>query len=368
MTVTTSAPTVPDDAESALVERLFHATIGALELYSVYLGNRLGLYGVLADGRRRTAADLARDAGIAPRYAREWLEQQAVAGLVHVDDAGHLPDARGYTLPAAHAAVLAAADHPSHVAPFAPMLVGIAAALPEVAEAYRTGHGVPFAAYGDDLRDGQGAINRPAFEHDLATSWLPAAPDLHERLLEDPPARVVELGCGQGWASLALATAYPRAQVLGIDLDEASIADALANARAKGLDARVRFECRDASSVTAEGPVDLVLMVEVLHDVGRPVEVLRAARDLLAPGGSVLVVDERVAETFQAPGDAVERMMYGWSVTHCLPAGLADEPSDGTGTVLRPAAVRAMAADAGFALVEVLPVDNDLFRFYRLRS
>jgi 2-polyprenyl-3-methyl-5-hydroxy-6-metoxy-1,4-benzoquinol methylase len=369
---TQAAPTSGGDpgaqAEAALVDRLFEATIGTLELFSVYLGSRLGLYATLADGRARTAPELARDAGIAPRYAREWLEQQAVAGFLEVDDTAKGPDDRAYTLPPAHANVVAAVEHPSYVAPFAPMLAGIASALPAVVEAYRTGEGVPFAAYGPDLRDGQGAINRPAFVHDLASSWIPAAPDVHERLQAGPPARVVEVGCGQGWASIALAAAYPNAQVVGIDLDEASIADARANAAAQGMAGRVRFECGDAASIAADGPVDLVFMVEVLHDVGRPVEVLAAVRTLLAPGGSVIVVDERVADTFQAPGDPIERMMYGWSITHCLPAGISDQPSHGTGTVLRPDAVRAFAREAGFADVEMLPVENDLFRFYRLRA
>ena len=80
----------------------------------------------------------------------------------------------------------------------------------------------------------------------------------------------------------------------------------------------------------------------------------------------MLVVDEKVAETFTAPGDEVERMMYGWSVTHCLPTQLAEQPSAALGTVMRAGAVRELAADAGFSRVDVLPVDNDFFRLYRL--
>ena len=84
------------------------------------------------------------------------------------------------------------------------------------------------------------------------------------------------------------------------------------------------------------------------------------------PGGAVLVVDERVAETFTAPGDEVERMMYGWSVTHCLPTQLAEQPSAALGTVMRADTVRELAAAAGYAGVDVLAVDNDFFRLYRL--
>jgi hypothetical protein len=100
--------------------------------------------------------------------------------------------------------------------------------------------------------------------------------------------------------------------------------------------------------------------------MSRPVDALRTARGLLADGGAVLVMDERVAETFTAPGDTIERMMYGFSVLCCLPTGLAEQPSAGTGTVMRPATLRRYALEAGFSDVEILPIANDLFRFYRL--
>ena len=93
--------------------------------------------------------------------------------------------------------------------------------------------------------------------------------------------------------------------------------------------------------------------------MSRPVATLVAARETLARGGSVLVADERVAETFAAPGDPIERVMYGWSVVHCLPVAMAEQPSAALGTVLRESTVRALAEEAGFASLEVLPVEND---------
>ena len=102
--------------------------------------------------------------------------------------------------------------------------------------------------------------------------------------------------------------------------------------------------------------------------MANPVPVLRAIRESLANGGSLIVVDERVAERFTAPGDDLERFMYGWSITTCLPDGRSRMPSVATGTVMRPDTLRAYASEAGFGSVEVLPVENDFFRFYRLRS
>jgi len=357
--------TTPDPTD-ALAERLFAATLGALELFSVYLGVELGLYRTLDTHGPCTPVELAARADIAPRYAREWLEQQAVAGLLEVQDPSAPADGRRYALAPDHAHVLAQPEHPAHVAPFAHMLAGIGGVLPEVARAYRTGGGVPYADYGQAFRHGQGHINRPAFTHELPREWLTAMPDVLARLESARHPRVADLGCGQGFSTLAVAQAFLDAHVDGLDADPGSIADARAHAAEAGLDGRVRFLTADAATLAAHGPYDLVLILEALHDMADPVGALHAARAALTAGGTVLVVDEKVADSFDAPGDEVERMMYGWSVTHCLPTQLAEQPSAALGTVLRSPTVRELAEQAGYSSVGVLPVENDFFRLYRL--
>ena len=354
--------TLTVDRTDALAERLAGATLGALELFSVYLGVELGLYRALERHGALTPDELAARAGVAPRYAREWLEQQAVAGLLEVEDAA----ARRCALAPDHARVLARAGDPAHVAPFAHMLAGIGGVLPRVADAYRTGGGVPYEAYGTEFRHGQGHINRPAFTHELPAEWLDAMPDVAARLRAQPAARVADVGCGQGWSSVAVAAAFPHARVDGVDLDPGSIADARRHAAEAGVQDRVRFTEGDAAAL-AGGPYDLVMILETLHDLARPVDALRAARAAVAPGGAVLVVDERVADGFAAPGDDVERMMYGWSVTHCLPTQMVEQPTAALGTVLRAETVRECGLEAGYAAVDVLPVENEFLRLYRLR-
>jgi 2-polyprenyl-3-methyl-5-hydroxy-6-metoxy-1,4-benzoquinol methylase len=350
----------------ALAARLIDSTVGTLELFSVYLGVELGLYRALDGGEPLTQKELAASAGIAERYAREWLEQQAVAGLLDVDDVDAAPENRRYRLPAEHARVLAHPDDLLHAAPFAHLLVGIGGVLPRVAEAYRAGGGVPYTAYGEAFRYGQGHVNRPAFTHELPGEWLLAMPDVVARLEAAARPRIADLGCGQGWSTIAVAAAFPNAAVDGIDVDHASVVDARRHAAAAGLNGRVRFIESDAAGLVTEGPYDLVLILEALHDFADPVAALLSTRAALAGDGVVLVVDEKVAEAFTAPGDDVERMMYGWSVTHCLPTQLVEQPSAALGTALRPETVRALAHEAGYSRFEVLPVDNDFFRFYRL--
>ena len=349
----------------ALTTRLIESTIHALELFGIHLGKELGLYAALQSRGPLTAPELASAAGIALRYAREWLEQQAVAGLLDVSGASGAADERRYSLPPEHANVLVTEDHPSHLAPLAQMVAGIGGALDRVVEAYRTGDGVPYPLYGAAFRRGQAGINRPAFVSDLVKTWIPSAPDIH-RALETSRLRVADVGCGAGWSTTAIARAYPDADVIGFDSDDASVHDARELAAAEGV--AVRFECRDAVSLADEGPFDLVLVLEALHDMSRPREVLAALRDTLTPGGSVLVADEKVADHFHAPGDDLERLMYGWSIVHCLPVSLAEQPSAAIGTVIREDTVRALARAAGFAQVDVLPVDAGFFRLYRLRG
>jgi 2-polyprenyl-3-methyl-5-hydroxy-6-metoxy-1,4-benzoquinol methylase len=351
-------------AEEALTSRLLQSTTQALELYGIYLGKELGLYDALKSGRRVTPPELADAAGIAPRYAREWLEQQAVAGLLNVDRASIPADERRYWLPAEHANVLAAEDHPAHLAPLAQMVAGIGGALERVAAAYRTGEGVAYPHFGGAFRKGQAGINRPAFLTDLVTRWIPAIPDVHQALISTR-LRVADVGCGAGWSTISMARTFPQAEVLGFDADEASVNDARANAAGHGV--KVRFEISDAAALAGHGPFDVVLVLEALHDMAQPVEVLTSLGQALAPGGSVIVADEKVGEHFHAPADDLERLMYGWSIVHCLPVSMAEQPSAAIGTVIREETLRSLATAAGLTRIDVLPVDGGFFRLYRLR-
>ena len=123
---------------------------------------------------------------------------------------------------------------------------------------------------------------------------------------------------------------------------------------------------RDASDPNFAGNYDLVVALECVHDMSDPVGALKTMRGLAGERGTVLVVDERVGDEFTAASNDVERMMYGWSILHCLPVGMAQEPSAGTGTVMRASTLRQYASQAGFRDLEVLPVDNFFFRLYRL--
>jgi SAM-dependent methyltransferase len=349
----------------ALAERLFGATLGAMDILSVYLGDRLGYYGALATGGPATSIELAARTGTDERYAREWLEQQAVTGILTLDEDSDEATMRRFGLPAGHAEVLIDPENLAAMTPIARFVTGMFSVMPALLDAFRTGAGVPYLDFGADVREGQAGMTRPLFAHLIGTEWIPRVPELDARL-RAPGARIADIGCGAGWSSIAFARAYPDVRVDGFDLDEPSIALAQRNALEAGLEDRVVFEARDAGDPTLAGRYDLVCAFECIHDMSDPVSVLRSMRRLASETGMVMIADERVADRFTAPGDDIERFMYGFSIGHCLPVGRAESPSAGTGTVIRSSTVRQYALEAGFRDVEVLPISHDWWRFYRL--
>lgn len=359
-------PTQVHATADDIAARLFNASIETFDLVSVYLGEKLGFYRSLAADGPATSGELAARTGTAERYVREWLEQQAVTGFLGCAEVSAAPEERRYHLPAGYEAVFTDPDSPAIMTPLTQAVVGALFPLPALLEAYRTGAGVPFEQYGVDLHEGQAGVTRPLFVNFLAREWIPAMKDVHARLLADPPARIADVGMGHGRSSLALAEAYPKILVDGFDLDEASVKAARANASAAGLAERVRFHHRDAGDPDLAGEYDFALAVECIHDMSDPVATLRSMRRLVGDGGTVLVIDEKVADTFTAPGDEVERWMYGFSILHCLAVSLVDQPSAATGTVIRSDTMRRYATGAGYTSVEVVPIEHDFWRFYRL--
>lgn len=348
----------------AVATRLIDATVAMFDLMAISLGDRLGLYRCLADRGPLTSTELAGTAQVTERYVREWLEQQAVTGLVQVVAEGAEPADRRFQLGPGAAAVLASPEDPDYLVPLARQLVAAAAAQSTVARALRDGAGVPWATFGAEMRESEAELNRPAYHHQLV-DWLAALPDVQQRLSTAPPARVADIGCGGGWSAIALAEGYPMVHVDAYDVDPHSVDLARRNVVEASLSERVRVHEADVGQVDADG-YDLVTAFECLHDLPHPVAALAAMRRMAEPSGTVLIGDMKVADRFTAPGDLVERLMYGFSLAVCLPDSLATPDSVATGTVMRESTLRAYAEQAGFAAIETLPVDHDLWRFYRL--
>lgn len=364
--VTESDPevTVSSRAEE-IGEQLFIACVGAMDLLCVYIGIQVGLYPALAQGGQQTAAELAGRTGLDTRYVQEWLEQQAIAGLLTAE--GDDAQTRRFAMAEGVEEVLLAETSPFYLAPLSALVPTICDVLPKLENAFRTGQGVPYADYGPRAVALQGGLNRPWFTHSLAQEWLPQLPDIDARLRDTArPARVADVGCGVGWAAIQLAKAYPGVRVVGVDDDAATIARAKENAENEGVSNRVDFQLTDAAMWSGSEKFDLVTFFECIHDMPHPAAALANAREALAGDGAVLVMDENTAEQFTAPGDEVERYFATSSVTWCLPQSRVPSDSAAIGTRIRPETMLQLANEAGFRDVEILGIENPFWRFYRM--
>ncbi len=350
----------------AFVERVVGALGATIDVTSIYLGDTLGFYRALADDGPQTTDELAAATGTHERYVREWCEQQTITGILSVDDPVAPVEQRRYSLPDAHVEVLADEESLNFLAPFAQMMVGVVGPIEQVVEAYRTGGGVAYADYGHETHEGIARGNRPSFLHLLGQEWLPALPDV-DASLRRVGARVADIGCGHGYSAIGMARAYPTVTVDGFDFDASSVETARENVAEAGLEDRIRIHQGDAAELAVDdfGEYDLVTAFECVHDMSDPVGALRTMRRLAGDDGVVLVVDERAGDSLGQPSD-VEGLLYGFSVLHCLPVAMADQPSAATGTVMRTDTFRGYAEEAGFGSVDVLPIENFFWRFYRL--
>ncbi len=365
--ISTTAATVDPARTEALVERLLGSFTLGTELLTVELGRRLGLYEALADRGPSTAAELAADAGIATRYASEWLDQQAHAGFVDAYGSEDAEGARRFVLPAEFVPVLLDIDHPAHLIGTAPLLLGVAKTLPAVADAYATSSGVEYAAFGDELRFGIASLNRPGFIG-ATRSWFETMPDVVERL--DAGGTVLDAGCGVGWSSIGLARAFPNTRVVGIDLDEKSVEEARIHVAEAGLADRVQIlhgNATDVAALRSAGPegYDAVAVFQALHDMGEPARALAAFREVLADGGTVLIADEHGGDHPAIPAE-IGRVQRAMSVLHCTPATWAESDAVVNGTVLLASTLSDWRTEAGFERFEILPIEHPFWTFYRL--
>ena len=363
MSTITDVETTPQAIEE-LAGRIFLEGVGALHLGSVYIGLKHGLFVALAEDGPLTAHELAARTGLDGWYVREWLQAETTAGLLLADD----HDLATANFTAAHGVreVLVEETGPAFIGGLPLAVAAAFSVMPELLKAFRSGAGVPYASYGEDAVEAQAALNRPAFINELVAEWIPQVPDVAAVLADSSRVtRVADVGCGLGWAAIELAKAYPHLRVDGYDTDEESITRARRNAADAGVSDRVTFDVVDASSPYGEGRYDLILFFECVHDMAYPVEAIAQAKAALAEGGTVIVMDERVSETLNA-GDPTETFFATASVLWCLPQGRVEPDSEAVGTVMRPSRFRGIARQAGWSDVEILPIDHQFWRFYRL--
>lgn len=332
---------------------------GGATLGLVGVADRVGLFACLAGAGPQTLEQIADRSGLQPRYLQELCSGLAAAEILHYEAA-----TRSFELCDEHAACLADESSPYFLAGWSQMIPSILNAVPGVARACREGGGVAFDAFGDDMIEGIDRSNSPGMRILLTRKWLPAMPEVVERLRLG--IRVADVGCGSGAAVLTMARAYPKSRIHGFDISARSIERARAAAEAEGL-ANASFEPRGAEALPADPGFDLITTFDVIHDIAQPEHALKAIRRALADGGTYLMVEPDAGHDLEEnlhPGGA---LLYAMSTLHCMTQSLA-QGGVGLGAAWGPRRAQALCREAGFTRFERLDVDNPFNAFYEVRA
>ena len=336
--------------------RVYRDMAGAMTVGMADLGTRTGLFQAMAGKGAMTAADLAQATGLQLRYVDEWLRGMTAAEYLFYD-AG----ADTYLLPDEHAYLLASegSDHfVGGLYRFAPVLLSKSA---EVAEAFQTGGGVKFDAFGEDCVHALDMINAGTYDQRFTSYWLAALPDITAKL--EQGLRVLDVGCGTGRVSRNIVAAFPNSRAVGLDLDAASITEARAQTQAAGLAGKVDFVCESTRTFAPADKFDLITACDCIHDFAEPLATLNEIRELLAPGGTLFVVEPKAADDLADNIHPIGAMYYGFSLFHCMTQSLACG-GPGLGTCMGPAKTLALLGEAGFSKAEPVSIKSLTNAFY----
>ncbi len=322
-----------------------------------FIGDRLGIFKAMGGAGWVTSAELAERTGLSERYLREWLSAMAAARYVEYD-----PAARKFFMPPEHAMILAKEDSPFFFGGFFEGIANIAMA-PKVAEAFKTGKGVPQGEYPPETFEGIERGTAPMYQHHLVRRWLPAMPQVVAALSDGGCA--LDVGCGSGRAAITIAKAFPKALVFGYDDHPASIERARANARIAGLRDRIGFEVVDCTNLPGER-WDFITTFDVVHDSIDPVALLKSIRGALKPDGTFLMVEVNVSANLEDNLNPMGRMMYSMSTLYCMTVSLAHGGA-GVGAVMGEPKARELCDQAGFTRFRRLPIDDLFSALYEVR-
>jgi SAM-dependent methyltransferase len=281
----------------------------------VLVGDKLGLYRMLAEHGPLTASELAARTKTSPRYVREWTAAQAAAGYIDFD-----ATTERFSMTPEQAAVLSDPNGPA----FFPGVFEIAACMmrdePKISEAFKTGRGVGWHEHDPILFRGTERFFRPGYAANLVSSWIPALTGVKEKL--ERGAAAADVGCGHGASTILMAKAYPRSKFTGFDYHQPSIDRARELAREAGV-TNLRFE--RATAKDYPGSYDLVAFFDCLHDMGDPSGVAAHVLKTLAPDGSWMVVEPFANDRMEDNLNPIGRIFYGASTMICVPASMSQE-------------------------------------------
>jgi len=305
----------------------------------VVLGERLGLYKALAAGAM-SSAELAAKTSTDERYVREWLASQAAGGYVTYDE-----KTIKFGLSEEQAFTLANEDSPAYLPGAFELALGSLAAIPRIAESFRTGNGMGWHEHDDGVFHGCEKFFRPGYAANLVSSWIPALHGVQQKM--EAGARVADVGCGIGASTILMAKAFPKSRFFGFDYHDKSIEAAREAARRQGVADRVTFEVAKAKEFPGKD-YDFVAVFDCLHDMGDPAGAAAHVRKSLAKDGTWMIVEPFANDNLKDNLNPVGRVYYGFSTLLCTPCSRSQEVGLCLGAQAGEARIRQVVTSAGF--------------------
>jgi SAM-dependent methyltransferase len=306
----------------------------------VVIGEKLGLYKALASGPM-TPAELAARTQTDERYLREWLASQAAGGYISYDDTTNK-----FSLTEEQAFTLANEDSPAYLPGAFELALGSLAAVPRIAESFRSGAGMGWHEHEDGVFHGCEKFFRPGYAANLVSAWIPALTGVKQRL--ESGARVADVGCGKGASTVLMAQAFPKSQFFGFDYHDKSIEAARESARRAGVADRVSFEVTKAKSYPGSD-YDLVTVFDCLHDMGDPVGAATHVRQSLSKNGTWMIVEPFANDQLKDNLNPVGRVYYSFSTLLCTPCSRSQEVGLCLGAQAGESRIREVITSAGFS-------------------
>jgi len=315
---------------------------GAAVTLMLEVGRRVGLFEAMAPMGAVTSAQLAEKSGLSERYVREWLAAMVCGGIVEYAAAEHT-----YRLPREHATALTGSSM-RNLTGMVEMFPLLNRVIPDVADAFRTGRGVPYSAFQPDFTGLMDRRSRPRYDELLFSTYLAKPEGLSARL--EAGIRVADVGCGTGHCITLMARRFPKSSFVGYDISESGIASARAMAAGVG---NASFEVQDVARLETTTPFDLITAFDAIHDQADPAGVLRRIHAALAPGGTFLMLDVWASsELADNVGTPMAPYLYTMSTMHCMSVSLASG-GPGLGTAWGHQTATRMLREAGFADVRL---------------
>ena len=306
----------------------------------VVIGEKLGLYKALAE-MPMNSKELAAKTRTDERYVREWLASQAASGYVAYDD-----KTGKFSLTEEQAFALAMEDSPAYIPGAFQAALGALAAVPRIAECFRTGAGMGWGEHTDDVFHGTEKFFRPGYAANLVSSWIPALHGVKRKL--EAGARVADVGCGKGASTILMAKAFPGSRFFGFDSHAKSIEAARDTAKHDGVADRATFEIATAKEYS-EKNFDLVTVFDCLHDMGDPVGAAKHVRESLREDGTWMIVEPFANDELKDNLNPVGRVYYSFSTLLCTPCSRSQEVGLCLGAQSGEARMREVIVSAGFS-------------------